>query len=242
MRVLTTFLAVFAMFTTFAQTGTNFSFTNSDTTVTICAGDDNLAIIEHLYMLNSDMDTSEVTWIVNWDIPAEWSLSFCDEEFCYPLNGTNSDNGGPSFLPGNEYKYDWHLWVQHDNVIGTGTATITITSAVNVFFTQAMVVNIEVLDASDANCIVNIENTNPTVAHVYPNPGADLIKVNLNQNIDLDKIIVTNVNGQIVKSLSVQSTSAAVEINVEDLPRGNYTLSILKENGTVISNQVISLQ
>lgn len=243
MRLITTFFILFASFTTFAQTGTNFSFTKADTTIYVCAGDDDLEIIEHLYMLNSDMDTTEVSWLVSWDIPDEWSLSFCDEEFCYPLDGTNSDNGGPSFLPGQNYMYDWHLWVQHDQKLGSGSATITITSATDIFFNQEMVVNIEVVDATSTYCIVDIENTTVNNAiKVYPNPTTDLIKIDLNQNIDLDKIIMTNVNGQIVKSLNASENLNNFEIDIKDLEVGNYTLSILNEMGTVISSQIVNIQ
>jgi len=243
MRLITTFFILFASFTTFAQTGTNFSFTTEDTTVYICAGDDDLEIIEKLYMLNTDMDTTEVTWLVSWDIPDEWELSFCDEEFCYTLDGINSDNGGPSFLPGAGYMYDWHLWVGHDNVLGSGTATIKITSATDIFFNQEMVVNIEVVDASSSYCIVDVENiTANNNIKVYPNPTAEIIKIDLDQNVDMDKIIITNVTGQVVKSLNASDNLNNVEIDIKDLPFGNYTLNVLNEMGTVISSQIISIQ
>ena len=78
--------------------------------------------------------------------------------------------------------------------------------------------------------IINIviEQSNDETVHIYPNPVSDV----LNIEISTPTIIqITNVNGQILKELQVETNS---KINIADIPAGIYFLKIGQNTQKII--------
>ncbi len=65
---------------------------------------------------------------------------------------------------------------------------------------------------------------------VYPNPGKDFMNVTYDGSI-LNSIEMTDLNGRVVKTLTV-SNSSNVQVNVSDLTPGVYMMKIISDNGT----------
>ena len=63
---------------------------------------------------------------------------------------------------------------------------------------------------------------------IYPNPANDLVTISKNSAIDITSVIVTDINGRIVKEINNDATT----INVSDLNAGVYFLKINTAEGS----------
>ncbi len=61
---------------------------------------------------------------------------------------------------------------------------------------------------------------------IYPNPSTDFININVENNMTIDQVIITDINGRIVKS-----SNFAKQISVADLNEGMYFLNITTAEG-----------
>lgn len=65
---------------------------------------------------------------------------------------------------------------------------------------------------------------------IYPNPTQDKLSFNLDKSFQLQKIVVVDNNGKVVKSFD---TNISNDINVSDLSSGIYFVQFISEQGTV---------
>ena len=92
----------------------------------------------------------------------------------------------------------------------------------------------------EVNVIINFvpdgigENDNSVIS-IYPNPATDIIKVSVDtQSIaSVQGIYIYTINGQLMKA------STETEINVGELPKGVYFVSVLIENQKVVERIII---
>lgn len=92
----------------------------------------------------------------------------------------------------------------------------------------------------EVNVIINFvpdgigENDNFVIS-IYPNPATDIIKVSVDtQSIaSVQGIYIYTINGQLMKA------STETEINVGELPKGVYFVSVLIENQKVVERIII---
>lgn len=70
---------------------------------------------------------------------------------------------------------------------------------------------------------------------LFPNPATDVININTNSIIIIDELIIYNVSGQAVKTISNGNSN---QINVEMLPAGLYTIKLITNKG-LITKQII---
>lgn len=88
----------------------------------------------------------------------------------------------------------------------------------------------------------NISTSEISLGQNYPNPAKSTtqIKVDIPANIKTCNLIVTNLNGKVVKQINMTNLSAGTEtidLNVEDLPNGQYFYTI-ESNGFKISKKM----
>jgi len=91
--------------------------------------------------------------------------------------------------------------------------------------------------AVDGLLAVNNIETAATAISVYPNPVSDIINVANTQNVNVNRITVTDVNGRIVKEAKYGNASN-VQMNVSDLSAGVYMMSINSDKGTSVKKIV----
>ena len=71
---------------------------------------------------------------------------------------------------------------------------------------------------------------------IYPNPTQDIFSVNANNNIEINKLTILNVNGQVVKSFEKNNLN---EYNVGDLSKGVYVIKIQTLQGSEIKKLIV---
>lgn len=76
--------------------------------------------------------------------------------------------------------------------------------------------------------IEEVSSPSANVIKLYPNPVNDVLLINAS-NISISNVEVVDINGRLVKSLSVGNSSDA-KINVSDLSAGVYMINIYSEN------------
>jgi hypothetical protein len=85
-------------------------------------------------------------------------------------------------------------------------------------------------DCSGADATTNIEELAALKLTVYPNPSNGLFTVNFG-DIQINSITVTDLNGRVVTSFSVNATS--IDANLVELNNGLYIMNVSSDKGTV---------
>lgn len=73
---------------------------------------------------------------------------------------------------------------------------------------------------------------------VYPNPCADVLHVNSRENLSVTTVVISDLNGRILKSTEINGQSAETEINVSDLNRGIYVFSVYNNDNTISQQKI----
>ena len=66
---------------------------------------------------------------------------------------------------------------------------------------------------------------------MYPNPANNLVNIANGENMMVNKVTVTDLNGRTVKNVSFDNV-ANVQVNVSDLASGLYLMNITSDKGT----------
>ncbi|MEZ4775761.1 MAG: T9SS type A sorting domain-containing protein [Bacteroidia bacterium] len=74
---------------------------------------------------------------------------------------------------------------------------------------------------------------------LYPNPAVENIFLYEIQDIDLQKVIITNLMGQKVREVQLTARIPFMEIYVGDLSNGVYVLSLLEKGGKISSRKFV---
>lgn len=85
-------------------------------------------------------------------------------------------------------------------------------------------------DCDGLDATTNLEEIAAVKLNVYPNPSTGLLTVNFS-DIQITSITVTDLNGRVVTSFSVNATS--IDANLFELNNGLYILNVSSDKGTV---------
>ncbi len=66
---------------------------------------------------------------------------------------------------------------------------------------------------------------------VYPNPATNLVKISSKENVVVNAISITDINGRVVKNNKFENR-ANIEVNISDLTSGVYLIKITSNEGT----------
>lgn len=80
--------------------------------------------------------------------------------------------------------------------------------------------------------VAGVENHLTSALSVYPNPANNVVTISNNENILMNNVTVTDLNGRTVKSISFAGVSEA-QVNVSDLASGVYMMKISSDKGSV---------
>ncbi len=89
-------------------------------------------------------------------------------------------------------------------------------------------------DASLSLDNVSLENE----ISLYPNPTRGAITINNSGQIPLTQIVISDINGRILQTLEVSSSSLETKINLDNYTSGIYFARISTENGNVVKRIV----
>jgi len=84
----------------------------------------------------------------------------------------------------------------------------------------------------------SIEDNSYTAFNVYPNPNNGILNISLTNKSDKQTIEIKNIIGQTVYS-QIAGNSSTATINLSDINKGIYTVSLINENGTISTKKII---
>jgi hypothetical protein len=84
----------------------------------------------------------------------------------------------------------------------------------------------------------SIEDNSYSVFNVYPNPNNGILNISLTNSSDKQTIEIKNIIGQTVYS-QIASNSSTTTINLSDINKGIYTVSLINENGKSSAKKII---
>jgi hypothetical protein len=84
----------------------------------------------------------------------------------------------------------------------------------------------------------SIEDNSYSAFNVYPNPNNGILKISLTNTSDKQTIEIKNIIGQTVYS-QIAGNSSTTTINLSEINKGIYTVSLINENGTSSTKKII---
>jgi hypothetical protein len=84
----------------------------------------------------------------------------------------------------------------------------------------------------------SIEDNSYSAFNVYPNPNNGILNISLTNTSDKQTIEIKNIIGQTVFS-QIAGNSSTTTINLSDINKGIYTVSLINENGTSSTKKII---
>ncbi len=66
---------------------------------------------------------------------------------------------------------------------------------------------------------------------MFPNPATDQVTIRTSNNTNLQRVEITNAQGQLVRTVTGQTLSSSNSIGVADLAKGFYTFRVIAEEG-----------
>jgi len=109
-------------------------------------------------------------------------------------------------------------------------ALYTFTGAGNAASEEFLIDDVFARAQADTNLSVK-ENVVAAQFSVFPNPANNVVNIANADNILVNKVTVTDLNGRTVKNVSFDNVSN-VEVNVSDLASGLYIMNITSDKGT----------
>jgi hypothetical protein len=76
------------------------------------------------------------------------------------------------------------------------------------------------------SAILSVEEENAFDYELFPNPTAEMLQINTDNNEVINQVIIRDMSGRIV-----QTTSFTPQINVSDLENGTYLITLLTQEG-----------
>jgi hypothetical protein len=149
-------------------------------------------------------------------------LAVVTDQAWYFSPGTNSWTAAEDF-PGTSRRFPVAFEIHDKGYFGTGTNGVNF----NDFWQYNPV--------ADVSSLFELE----TQITYYPNPVSDYLKLQLNgiqQELNYE---IINLSGQVLLKGSCSFDNSMID--VRDLPRGSYILSLRKENALIFSDQILLL-
>jgi hypothetical protein len=107
------------------------------------------------------------------------------------------------------------------------------TAAPNTLSTTMVMDNLTVRASATDTLLDNATfESETTIFSVSPNPAKDLITISNTENISVNSISITDLNGRIVKQ-NTYSNVTNVQVNISDLSSGVYMMNITSDKGSV---------
>ncbi len=127
-----------------------------------------------------------------------------------------------------------------DNSGGQDHLTIIIKpTAVNFGLWNDLISTNSIYYLIEYDVIISIEDLElKSNLRIFPNPFKNVISIENNNSLTIDKISIYNLVGQKIKTIDLNDMINN-EINLSSLDNGTYILNILFENGELISQKIV---
>lgn len=144
-----------------------------------------------------------------------WSIALSKDGYNLAVG-----NPGSSSVGGKPFTTNFEKETVNDNLLETNNyqAKGTFPGSVQVF-------NLSGILSSDEFVLENF--------NIYPNPTTDILNIELKENLTLDKVLIYNTNGQLVKETTEKT------INVGGFAKGIYNVQVLTKQGKATKKVII---
>ena len=182
---------------------------------------------------NHTTSTTLTMQIVNSNLPSDWGVSMCIQGNCYAVGIlSHTFTIAPSANAGTEV--DFHI----GTITGTGYATIKFTNNadtsdnVTLYFSATLDPTSSIANANSANSISLSQN--------FPNPFSDQTKIaySITGN-DNANFVVYDMNGKVLKQLSIENKEGEIILSANDFPSGTYFYTIERNNKAIVTKKFI---
>jgi hypothetical protein len=112
---------------------------------------------------------------------------------------------------------------------GTTTAPIVANTSAATILIDNFVTRISATDTLLQNDSFDVAATNFSL---FPNPTNDFVTISNSENISVNSISITDLNGRVVKQ-NTYSNGTNVQVNISDLSSGVYMMNITSDKGSV---------
>lgn len=93
---------------------------------------------------------------------------------------------------------------------------------------------------ADSDKIVGTDNKKPNSEfRIYPNPAGDYFLVKLDPEKHYNKLVLRSINGQELRTISLENVSHLLKVNTVDLPKGLTVLEFIGKEGHAYSKVII---
>ena len=103
-------------------------------------------------------------------------------------------------------------------------------------------------DGNSANCTSTVTITDPLVVcvlgiednelessvRIFPNPTSGQVTLFNDSNMDIDNITILDINGRIIKQITMDSTTTNINFSLVSLAQGMYFVKIENETTNII--------
>jgi hypothetical protein len=236
-KILLTIAGVVTMMSVNAQTFT----TSADTIKATYSGG---VLLLHNDITNITSSTTfKITWnVVSCNFPASWktdtAFGICDNTNCQ-TNVNNQLTGGSTFSSLIDYlpnqPGDFHLqldlsWPSAAAANGTYYTVVKLSDGKPTPYTKNIVFQV----AKNGLGVTNVNRNNDNVV-LYPNPAKNNLFLNYTGSEAIRTISVYNLIGKIVRTYT--ATSNNVQMDIDDIPSGVYSLRLSDAHGQVVATR-----
>lgn len=148
--------------------------------------------------------------------------------YCNPAIVPTISTGANSLLiTGNvpsSYTVQWYL----NSFAINGQTNDSITAMLNGSYTVAITDTFGCVHTSAAFSVsLGLDETEMVNWKIYPNPANDFVTIELNQNLEVDKIQLLDLAGRVLKEWTWDNT-LKMQLDVSDIPAGYFLLQMVK--------------
>ncbi len=174
--------------------------------------------------------------IIQADYPTfGWAISgICDNIECRSVTSINAHLANPNFVdtfsvigPNGWSQLQTYVYVTENADDGIGTVKVRVFNDNHSDTTTFVVIK--------TGTSINTIKLNDNRVSLFPNPGAGDMKVFVNKELNARELVVYNVIGTKVASVSVEGEISTV--NSANFASGNYFVKVIGQNGEVITSR-----
>jgi sugar lactone lactonase YvrE len=94
------------------------------------------------------------------------------------------------------------------------------------------------IDTFSVSTVLSTQNFEKSGLSVYPNPVLDFVTIQNDNNIDIEKVLVIDLNGRVVKEINYGALQNGL-LDIASLEKGIYVLNLTTSNNEVLSKKII---
>ena len=186
----------------------------------------------HVEIKNNSSTTN--SYKVRWNgyTDSLCSVNYFCWDLCYTPGKLVSDDGMNIAAGSVSTLFSPHIYSKGGGVEGICTVSYTFFNESDLNDTLQVIVEFESSNS------ISIDDNEPTISAVYPNPASDFVNVNL-ENPNKGQFQIMNVLGQVVKTKDITEATNNLSIDISELESGVYFYSLIVKGQAVETKRLV---